>query len=86
MIVPAILLGVKFLEALMEPSLIILYVRLAQAFLGVLFLRTLIFCMARRRKRERILASLACSAFFVILASEILGRFLFFASYQRIGL
>ena len=59
--------------------------RLALIFIGAGILALFLYRNAISPQRERLMAGLTYSAFTLVLASEILGRFLFYASYFRIG-
>jgi anaerobic dimethyl sulfoxide reductase subunit C (anchor subunit) len=60
--------------------------RLALIFIGAGVLTLFLYRNAINQERERIMAGLTYSAFILVFASEVLGRFLFYASYFRIGL
>ena len=60
--------------------------RLALIFIGAGILALFLYRNAIRPGRERIMANLTYSAFILVFASEVLGRFLFYASYIRIGI
>jgi anaerobic dimethyl sulfoxide reductase subunit C (anchor subunit) len=60
--------------------------RLGLIFIGAGVLALFLYRNAISQERERIMAGLTYSAFILVFASEVLGRFLFYASYFRIGL
>ncbi len=62
-----------------------LIVRLILVFLGGGLLATYLFENASATGKEKTLATLAYSAFALVLVSEVLGRFLFYATHYRIG-
>jgi anaerobic dimethyl sulfoxide reductase subunit C (anchor subunit) len=64
----------------------ILAFRCVLIFAGILMLSYFLKKSVRRPDRNPLLIRLACTAFVLVLASEVLGRFLFYASYQSVGL
>lgn len=63
-----------------------LAIRLLLVFLGAGLLATYLFRNASSVGKEKALATLAYSAFLLVLAGEVMGRFLFYAAHVRIGL
>ena len=64
----------------------IFILRLVLVFLGVAILGVFMFQNASSPGRERIASNLAYGAFVLVLAAEVLGRFLFYASAVKIGI
>lgn len=62
-----------------------LFLRLILAFVGAGLLAGYLYRNALLPSRESLLANVAYSAFVLVLVSEILGRFLFYATNYRIG-
>ena len=60
--------------------------RLALVFIGAGILGFFLYRNATSPGRERILGTLAYTAFGLVLVSEVLGRFIFYASHIKIGL
>jgi anaerobic dimethyl sulfoxide reductase subunit C len=65
---------------------LVLALRLALVFVGAGILGLFLYRNAVSVGRERILSTLAYSAFGLVLVSEVLGRFLFYATHIKIGL
>ncbi|RPJ20676.1 MAG: hypothetical protein EHM33_27960 [Chloroflexi bacterium] len=63
-----------------------LAIRLLLIFLGAGVLVTYLLRNASSGSQEKALATLAYSAFLLVLAGEVMGRFLFYATQVRIGL
>jgi anaerobic dimethyl sulfoxide reductase subunit C (anchor subunit) len=63
-----------------------LAIRLLLVFLGAGVLATYMFRNAASAGKEKSLATLAYSAFLLVLVGEVMGRFLFYATQVRIGL
>jgi anaerobic dimethyl sulfoxide reductase subunit C (anchor subunit) len=61
-------------------------VRLALVFLGAGLLAVFIYRYATQPGNESIMGSLAYGAFALVFISEVVGRFLFYATHLRIGL
>jgi anaerobic dimethyl sulfoxide reductase subunit C (anchor subunit) len=59
--------------------------RLVFVFLGAGILGLFIFQNAANEGREQVLGYLTYAAFALVLVGEVLGRFLFYATYARIG-
>jgi len=70
---------------LMEQYGLVLGLRLLFVFLGAGIFGLFLYRNALSPGREAIMGNLAYSAFVLVLVSEVLGRFLFYASYARIG-
>jgi anaerobic dimethyl sulfoxide reductase subunit C (anchor subunit) len=64
----------------------VFFLRLVLVFLGAGLLAVALLRNTLSAGRESALSSLAYSAFALVLISEILGRFLFYSSFVRIGL
>jgi anaerobic dimethyl sulfoxide reductase subunit C len=60
--------------------------RLGLVFLGAGVLAFFLFQSAGSPGRERVAGNLAISAFALVLAAEVIGRFLFYATHVRIGI
>lgn len=60
--------------------------RLVLAFIGAGLLAFLIYRAALLRKPEALLINLTYTAFAVVLVSEVLGRFLFYATHIKLGI
>jgi anaerobic dimethyl sulfoxide reductase subunit C (anchor subunit) len=65
---------------------LVLALRLALVFVGAGILGLFLYRNAISPGRERILSTLAYTAFGLVLVSEVLGRFLFYATHVKIGL
>ena len=63
-----------------------LVIRLVLVFVGGGLLATYLFENASATGKEKVLATLAYSAFVLVLVSEFLGRFIFYATHYRIGI
>ena len=61
-------------------------VRLALVFLGAGLLALFVYRYASQPGSESLMGTLAYSAFALVLFSEVIGRFLFYATHLRIGL
>jgi anaerobic dimethyl sulfoxide reductase subunit C (anchor subunit) len=59
--------------------------RLILLFLGAGVFSLFIYRFARSARNVRLLSTLAFAAFALVLAGELIGRYLFYASYARIG-
>ncbi len=59
--------------------------RLVLAFVGAGLLAVFLYNTASSSKQEKILATIAYFAFLLVLAAEILGRYIFYASHVRVG-
>jgi anaerobic dimethyl sulfoxide reductase subunit C (anchor subunit) len=64
----------------------ILGLRLALVFIGAGVLGLFLYQSASSAEREKITGRLTYSAFVLVLAGEVMGRFLFYASHVRLGL
>ena len=60
--------------------------RLILLFVGAGLFSLFVYSMASSESRLRVLGNIAYLAFALVLVSEILGRFLFYASMVKIGL
>jgi anaerobic dimethyl sulfoxide reductase subunit C (anchor subunit) len=60
--------------------------RLALIFVGAGILAMFLYRNTVDPERERIMGNLTYAAFILVFASEVLGRFLFYATYLRIGI
>lgn len=65
---------------------LVLALRLVLVFVGAGILGLFLYRNATSPGRERILSTLAYTAFGLVLVSEVLGRFLFYAAHVKIGL
>ena len=65
---------------------VVFFLRLVLVFLGAGLLAVALIRNTLSAGRESTLSTLAYSAFALVLISEIMGRFLFYASFVRIGL
>ncbi len=65
---------------------VIFFLRLALVFLGAGVLSVFVYRNALSTGRERIMGNMAYLAFVLVLVAEVLGRFLFYAAYARVGL
>jgi anaerobic dimethyl sulfoxide reductase subunit C (anchor subunit) len=65
---------------------VILGIRLALVFLGAVLLGGFLYRTASNPGRERLMINLAYAAFALVLLSELLGRYLFYASQVTSGL
>lgn len=63
-----------------------LIIRLILVFVGGGLLATYLFENASTAGKEKTLTTLAYSAFVLVLVSEVLGRFIFYATHYRIGI
>ncbi len=61
-------------------------VRLALAFIGAGVIALFLYRNAVTPGRERLLGNLAYSAFALVFVAEVMGRYLFYATYIRIGI
>jgi anaerobic dimethyl sulfoxide reductase subunit C (anchor subunit) len=66
--------------------LVLFILRIALAFLGAGVFALFLYRNASSPGREKVLGYLAYSAFFVVLAAEVIGRFMFYATHVNIGL
>src|SRR5664279_2127497 len=65
---------------------LILALRLVLLFAGAGLLSVFLYTMATSENKLRVVSNMAYTAFALVLISEILGRYLFYASMVRIGL
>jgi anaerobic dimethyl sulfoxide reductase subunit C (anchor subunit) len=65
---------------------LVLALRLVLVFVGAGILGVFLYRNAASPGREKILSTLAYTAFGLVLVSEVLGRFLFYAAHVKIGL
>lgn len=65
---------------------LILGLRLALVFLGAGILGVFLYQNALSPGRERVMGNLAYFAFALVLVSEVLGRFVFYAAHVKVGL
>ena len=63
-----------------------LVIRLLFVFVGAGLLATYLYRNASSAGKEKAMAALVYSAFVLVLAGEVMGRFLFYATHVRIGL
>ena len=65
---------------------LVLGLRLALVFIGAGILGVFIYQNTLSAGREKVMGNLAYAAFALVIVSEVLGRFLFYATHVRIGL
>jgi anaerobic dimethyl sulfoxide reductase subunit C len=65
---------------------VIFLLRLVVVFLGAGVLSVFVYRNALSTGRERIMGNMAYLAFVLVLVAEVLGRFLFYAAYARVGI
>jgi anaerobic dimethyl sulfoxide reductase subunit C (anchor subunit) len=80
------LAGVSTMRDVIAEYGMVLLIRLILVFLGAGLLAVVLIRNTLSAGRESALSTLAYSAFALVLISEILGRFLFYASYVRVGI
>jgi len=73
-------------STLMSEYTVIMVLRLVLVFVGAGILGVFLYRTALSPGREGMLGNLAYAAFILVLVAEVLGRFLFYASYARIGI
>lgn len=73
-------------QALTGPFSWALVLRLALVFLGAGVFALFVYQNALSPGREKVLGNLAFTAFAMVLAAEVLGRYLFYATHFRIGI
>ena len=64
---------------------LLLVLRLALVFVGAGILGVFVYQNASSAGRERVMGNLTYAAFVLVLIGELLGRFLFYATYVRVG-
>jgi anaerobic dimethyl sulfoxide reductase subunit C (anchor subunit) len=80
------LAGVQTMRDTITEYGMVLLIRLVLVFIGAGLLAVALIRNTLSAGRESALSTLAYSAFALVLISEILGRFLFYASYVRVGI
>ena len=65
---------------------LVLVLRLALVFVGAGILGLFLYRNAMSAGREKIMGTLAYAAFGLVLVSEVLGPFLFYATHIKVGL
>jgi anaerobic dimethyl sulfoxide reductase subunit C (anchor subunit) len=65
---------------------LVLVLRLALVFAGAGILGVFVYQNASSTGRERVMGNLTYVAFALVLIGELLGRFLFYATYVRVGI
>jgi anaerobic dimethyl sulfoxide reductase subunit C (anchor subunit) len=80
------LAGVQTMRDTVAEYGVVLLIRLILVFLGAGLLAVALIRNTLSAGRESAFSTLAYSAFALVLVSEILGRFLFYASYVRVGI
>lgn len=78
--------ALQTLNLLIDSYSVALIVRLVLVFAGAGVVATYLYNNASGAAKESVLATLAYSAFVLVLVSEVLGRFLFYATHYRIGI
>jgi anaerobic dimethyl sulfoxide reductase subunit C (anchor subunit) len=64
---------------------LLMVLRLALVFAGAGILGVFVYQNASSAGRERVMGNLTYAAFVLVLIGELLGRFLFYATYVRVG-
>jgi anaerobic dimethyl sulfoxide reductase subunit C (anchor subunit) len=67
------------------PFQLLVVVRLALVFAGAAVLGLFVYQNASSPGRERVMGTLTYAAFVLVLVGEVVGRFLFYATYARVG-
>lgn len=75
----------KSAQILMEQYGLLYLVRLILLFLGAGVFSIFIFRLARDAQKFAVVSALAYTAFALVLVGELIGRYLFYASFVRIG-
>ena len=78
--------AVASIEVMSQQYITVFAVRLILLFVGAGLFSLFVYSMASSESRLRVLGNIAYLAFALVLVSEILGRFLFYASMVKIGL
>ncbi len=65
---------------------VILALRLALVFLGAGILAAFLYQLATNTERDRLIGNLTYAAFVLVLVGEVLGRFLFYNNFGRLGI
>lgn len=78
--------ALQSLNMMVGPYGVAFFFRLLLLFVGAGVLAAYLYRNASIAEKEKTLASLAYSAFALALVSEVLGRFIFYASHYRIGI
>lgn len=81
--VPAAMATVKMMVG---EYLALFILRIALAFLGAGVFAFFLYRNASSPGREKVLGYLAYAAFFIVLAAEVIGRFMFYTTHVNIGL
>ena len=79
-------LGVESMTNVAAQYMPVFVLRLALVFLGAGVLGLFVFQNASSPGREKIMGNLTYVAFVLVLVGEVLGRFLFYASFTKIGM
>jgi anaerobic dimethyl sulfoxide reductase subunit C (anchor subunit) len=74
------------IKLMVGPYLALFILRVVLAFLGAGVFALFLYRNASSPGQEKVLSILAYSAFFVVLAAEVIGRFMFYATHVIIGL
>lgn len=77
--------AVAAITGVMSQYAVLLVLRLVFVFIGAGVLGVFLYRTTLSPGRETLLGNLAYAAFIMVLIAEVLGRFLFYASYARIG-
>lgn len=78
--------ALQSLNMMIGPYGVVLFFRLLLVFAGAGVLAAYLYRNASVMDKEHTLASLAYSAFTLVLVGEVLGRFIFYATHYRIGI
>ncbi len=69
-----------------QQNSVVLVLRLVLLFVGAGLLSIFVYAMTTSESRARVMGNIALIAFVLVLISEVLGRYLFYASMVKIGL
>ena len=78
--------GLESVQMMIGPFGSALALRLILAFVGAGVFAVFLYQNARSVGQEKVLGNLAYAAFVMVLAAEVLGRFMFYAAHVRIGI
>jgi len=78
--------GMASVELMAGPFRLALILRIALAFVGAGVFAVFLYQNAQSAGREKVLGTLAYSAFLIVLVAETLGRIIFYAAHVRIGI
>lgn len=74
------------IEEIAQQQGVLFAVRLVLLFIGAGLMSVFVYTMASSETKLRVVSNMAYAAFALVLVSELLGRYLFYASMVRIGL